>query len=302
MCGGTTAAHRPHLARENVFAEVPKDMDRVWTTDLASHAGEQVLVRGWLHHYRQLSTVSFLLLRDARGLAQLVVEAGPLAARLAALKHETVIEVSGAVRTQPQAPGGIEIVPADVRVLAEPAEEPPLDLYRPALRAQLPAILDLAPLTLRHPGRRAMARLADASVEGFRQILRAKGFVEIHTPKLVGSATEGGANVFPVDYFGRPAYLAQSPQLYKQVMVGVLERVYEVGPVFRAEPHDSTRHLNEYTSLDLEMGFIEDHREVMAVLRDVLAAMVAAIAEAPWADSVLRLLAFRLPEVPATIP
>ena len=105
-------------------------------------------------------------------------------------------------------------------------------------------------------------------------------FVEVHTPKIVAAATESGANVFPVDYFGRPAYLAQSPQFYKQIMVGVFERVYEVGPVFRAEPHDTARHLAEYVSLDAEMGFIRDHRDVMAVLRDVLAGMVDAIARA----------------------
>ena len=112
---------------------------------------------------------------------------------------------------------------------------------------------------------------------GFRAALDALGFTEVHTPKIVQSATESGANVFGIDYFGRPAYLAQSPQFYKQAMVGVFERVYEVGPVFRAEPHDTARHLAQYTSLDAELGFISDHRDVMAVLRDVIAGMVAAV-------------------------
>ena len=106
---------------------------------------------------------------------------------------------------------------------------------------------------------------------GFRTTLDAHGFIEIHTPKVVASATEGGANVFPIDWFGRTAFLAQSPQFYKQTMVGVFERVYEVGPVFRAEPHDTARHLAEYVSLDAEMGFITDHTDVMAVLRAVIA-------------------------------
>jgi len=126
------------------------------------------------------------------------------------------------------------------------------------------------------------------------------GFVEVFTPKLVASATEGGANVFALDYFGRPAYLAQSPQFYKQVMVGVFERVYEVGPVFRAEPHDTPRHLNEYVSLDAELGFIRDHRDAMALLREVVAGMVAALGEREAAA--LDLLAVRLPAVPAEIP
>src|SRR5207302_3675503 len=108
--------------------------------------------------------------------------------------------------------------------------------------------------------------LASASMAGFRTTLRAMDFVEIQTPKIVGGATESGANVFTIDYLGTPAYLAQSPQLYKQIMVGVFERVFEVGPVFRAEPHDTPRHLNEYVSLDVELGFIQDHTTVMAVL------------------------------------
>ena len=113
----------------------------------------------------------------------------------------------------------------------------------------------------------------------FRSTLDSLGFVEVHTPKLVASATESGATVFELDYFGRPAYLAQSPQFYKQMLVGVFERVYEVGPVFRAEPHDTVRHLAQYTSLDVELGFISDHRDVMAVLRDTLAGMLAALDE-----------------------
>jgi nondiscriminating aspartyl-tRNA synthetase len=142
--------------------------------------------------------------------------------------------------------------------------------------------------------------VAAASMTGFRAVLRERGFVEIQTPKIVAAATESGANVFALDYFGRPAYLAQSPQLYKQMMVGVFERVFEVGPVFRAEPHDTPRHLNEYVSLDVEMGFIADHTTVMALLTEVLRAMLATLrAEAGEALALLRL---DLPPVPPTIP
>ena len=118
--------------------------------------------------------------------------------------------------------------------------------------------------------------LSAQAVAGFRSTLDGLGFTAIHTPKIVASATESGANVFALDYFGTPAYLAQSPQFYKQMMVGVLERVYEVGPVFRAEPHETGRHLAQYTSLDVELGFIRDHFDVMAIARDVVAGMVAA--------------------------
>jgi nondiscriminating aspartyl-tRNA synthetase len=147
---------------------------------------------------------------------------------------------------------------------------------------------------------RAKWELAAASLRGFRDTLDADGFTEVHSPKLVESATESGANVFTVDYFGRPAYLAQSPQFYKQQLVGVFERVYEVGPVFRAEPHDTVRHLAEYVSLDVELGFIEDHRDVIACLRDVVAGMVDGVRE--HAGAAVERLGIELPVVLPEIP
>src|SRR5262249_10887247 len=133
-----------------------------------------------------------------------------------------------------------------------------------------------------------------------RRTLRERKFVEIFTPKLVGAATESGANVFGVDYFGRPAYLAQSPQLYKQIMVGVFERVFEVGPVFRAEPHDTPRHVNEYVSLDMEMGFIRDHTDVMAILEQVIVGMLDAM-RCGTGDA-LELLGCKLPQARPSFP
>src|SRR5205807_9168676 len=165
---------------------------------------------------------------------------------------------------------------------------------------QLPTILDHAPVSLRHPRLRALHQLAALSMAGFRRTLVERDFTEIQTPKIVASATESGANVFRVDYFGRPAFLAQSPQLYKQIMVGVYERVFEVGPVFRAEPHDTPRHINEYVSLDMEMGFIEDHTTVMAVLRDVIEAMLAEMSGRLGAE--LSAAELELPAVPGTSP
>jgi nondiscriminating aspartyl-tRNA synthetase len=177
-------------------------------------------------------------------------------------------------------------------VLSEPAEQPPIELRRPELKEQLPTILDYAPVALRHPKQRQAFQIAAASVRGFRAALDGLGFVEIQSPKIVVSATETGSNVFKVDYFGREAFLAQSPQFYKQTMVGVFERVYEVGPVFRAEPHDTSRHLAEYVSLDAELGFIRDHFDVVRVLRDAIAGMCDAV----------RAAGFDAPEVPAEIP
>ncbi|HEX5417552.1 MAG TPA: amino acid--tRNA ligase-related protein, partial [Chloroflexota bacterium] len=240
-------------------------MERIWTEELAGHASETVLLKGWLHRVRRVGGIGFLILRDARGTAQVVVEEPAELEKLARLPNESVLAVIGQAVAEPQAPGGVEVHRPRIDVLSEAAEPPPFDLFRPTLKAQLPTILDHAPVALRHPRLRANWRLAAASLEGFRATLRGLGFVEIQTPKIVAGATESGANVFPIDYFGRPAYLAQSPQLYKQMLVGVFERVFEVGPVFRAEPHDTQRHLNEYVSLDIEMGFIENHTTVMAV-------------------------------------
>ncbi|HET7877035.1 MAG TPA: aspartate--tRNA(Asn) ligase, partial [Methylomirabilota bacterium] len=174
------------------------------------------------------------------------------------------------------------------------------DLFRPTIKAQLPTILDHAPVGLRHPRHRSYFLLQAAVLAGFRDTLRDKEFVEVQTPKIVASATESGANVFRIDYFGRPAYLAQSPQFYKQIMVGVFERVFEVGPVFRAEPHDTPRHLNEYVSLDVEFGFIKDHTTVMALLTEVVAGMVAGVRE--QAARAVSFLGVALPEVPEEIP
>src|SRR5438067_8711973 len=271
-------------------------VERIWTTDLGRHAGERVRLAGWLHRLRRLSGVSFLILRDGRGLAQVVVDDPALIEQLAALHSESVLVVEGHAVAEPQAPGGVEIHQPTVEVLAPASAPPPFDLFRPTLKAQLPTVLDHAALALRHPRRRALFRLASASMDGFRTTLRAMDFVEIQTPKIVAAATESGANVFAIDYFGTPAYLAQSPQLYKQMMVGIFERVFEVGPVFRAEPHDTPRHLNEYVSLDVELGFIRDHRDVLGVLRSALAGMVEAVAT--YAAPAAALLETRLPEVP----
>jgi len=276
-------------------------MARIWSSELAAHAGQQVQLAGWLHRFRQLSQVSFLVLRDGKGLSQVVIEDPQQVKELALLPDETVLSVVGTAVAVPAAPSGMEVHAARIEVISlANVDVPVLNLFRPVIKAQLPTILDHAAVALRHPRFRATHRIAAASAEGYRQTLRARGFVEIFTPKLVASATEGGANVFPVDYFGRTAFLAQSPQFYKQIMVGVYERVFEIGPVFRAEPHDTPRHLNEFVSLDFEMGFIDDHTPVMDMLADVLRGMLHAVRE--QADDAIGLLGLTLPAVPTAIP
>jgi nondiscriminating aspartyl-tRNA synthetase len=268
-------------------------MQRILSTELAAHVGETVTVAGWVHRRRLLKSVAFLIVRDAAGLTQVVVAEPELRAQIEALPEESVVELTGTVTANPAASAGVELTSATLRVLSAVGVPLPFELHRPALSAGLSTQLDHAALALRHPSRTAALRIAAAATAGFRDTLERRRFVEIHTPKIVASATESGANVFGLDYFGRPAYLAQSPQFYKQLMVGVLERVYEVGPVFRAEPHDTARHLAQYTSLDAELGFITDHRDVMAVLTEVVAGMTATVAERTG---------IAVPEVPGEIP
>lgn len=274
---------------------------RVLARELASvEPGEQATLAGWIHRRRVLASVTFVVLRDRSGLAQVVVKDRDTVEQLAGLPEETVVQVSGTVSANGSAPGGAELVEPVITALTEPAVPPPTELWRPTFGAGLPTHLDHAAVTLRHPRHRAAWQLASASMRGFRSALGALDFTEIATPKLLGTATESGANVFTVDYFGRTAYLAQSPQLYKQMLVGVFERVFEVGPVFRAEPHDTVRHLAQYTSLDAELGFVRDHRDVLAVLREAVSGMVEAIGE--YAADAAALLGVELPTVPEELP
>jgi nondiscriminating aspartyl-tRNA synthetase len=275
-------------------------MPRTAAADLPGAVGGPVRIAGWIHRRRRLAALTFVIVRDRTGLAQVVVRDSDLIRLVDQWGEESVVQVDGVAVGNPRAPGGVEVVEPTIALLSDPAETSPIELWRPRLTAGLPVLLDHAAVSLRHPDAQAAWQLAAASLRGFRDSLDALGFTEISTPKLVESATESGANVFGVDYFGRPAYLAQSPQFYKQMMVGVFERVYEVGPVFRAEPHDTVRHLAEYVSLDAELGFITDHRDVLAVLRDAVAGMLRSVRDR--AGEAVSRLGVKLPTVPAEIP
>ena len=248
-------------------------MERILTRELKQQVGKTVRIAGWMHGLRQLSKVNFLLLRDASGIAQVVVDAKPEMQLLGTLHLESVLEIEGEVVAEKNAPGGVEIHRPRITVVSKVKEVVPFSINKGVLNVNIDTFLDHAYFGLRHPDRSNIFKLSAAVMRGFRQHLEAEGFVEITTPKIVASATEGGANVFALDYFDRKAFLAQSPQFYKQMMVGVFERVFEVAPVFRAEPHSTTRHLNEYVSLDVELGFIKDHTTVMQVLNRLIRAM-----------------------------
>ncbi|MGH2403399.1 MAG: aspartate--tRNA(Asn) ligase [bacterium] len=264
-------------------ATIPRTLAR----DVNGGAGP-VRLQGSVHAIRAMGGMTFLILRDRSGTVQVVTHGK------GDLPLEAVVEVSGRVHRDDRAPGGVEVVADVITALGRPVGPLPFDISKPTLAVSLETALDHRPLSLRHPHTRAVFRIAAALVAGFSRYLTSQGFTEIHTSKLVAAATEGGANLFRVDYGERPAYLAQSPQLYKQICVGAFERVFEVGPVYRNEPHETTRHLNEYTSLDVEMGFTD-----LDSLLDLEAGLLAAMLEAVRADAgdALDLLGVTLPLV-----
>lgn len=276
-------------------------MERVLSSELSSHTGERIVMAGWMHRIRKLgSGMVFVHLRDRSGICQIVVEAPDAVASIDGLLVESVIQVEGTVVAEPQAAGGYEVHDPSFTVLSPVTEALPFPINKPVINAHLDTFLDNAMVGLRAPSKQAIFKLSAGVQHGFRAALDAKGFTEVTTPKLTGSATESGATVFPVDYFGKKAYLAQSPQQYKQMMVGVFERVYEVAPVFRAEPHQTIRHLNEYVSMDAEMGFIKDHTSVMAVLTDVVHGILAYLSD--HYERELELLKVEMPLAPEMFP
>ncbi len=275
-------------------------MKNIFTTEAQNHVGSRIRLTGWLHNVRRLGGVNFIVLRDGWGIIQAVTENEADLAVLNSVQLESVIGLEGVVIATSQAPGGIELHQPKIEMITPVTAVSPIPLNKPRLKARLPTQLDHAVVSNRHPTRRAVFRLAAGVMAAFRSGLNRQQFTEIQSPKMVASATESGANVFELDYFGRPAYLAQSPQFYKQIMVGVFERVFEVGPVFRAEPHDTSRHVNEYVSLDAEFGFIESHFSVMALLQELMRHIFSTLEREYAAE--LALLKAKLPTIPKQIP
>ena len=221
-----------------------------------------VELHGGVHALRRLGGIAFLTLRMADGLLQCVC---PPEAEPEGLCEECAVRVTGLVRPERRAPGGRELAVEKMELLSRPAAPMPVPVSKRKLNLSLDTELSLRPVVLRAQRERAVFRIQAELCRAFREYLTGQGFTEIHTPKIVHAGAEGGSNIFRLDYFGRKAYLAQSPQFYKQTMVGVFERVFEVAPVFRAEKHSTPRHLNEYTSLDFEMGYIRSFEDVMAM-------------------------------------
>jgi len=276
-------------------------MPRTLAVDIPKHIGEEVRVLGWLHQVRKLGRLAFVIIRDRSGLAQGVVQE-PDKLDIANLKRESVVEVTGTVKAEAQARYGAELVVKTIRVLVAPVAELPFEVNRSKekLNLKIDTILDHRAFSLRNPEFGAVFRVEAEIVRSFADFLRSEGFLEVHTSKLISAGTEGGTALFPVQYFEQQAFLAQSPQFYKQMLVGAgYERVFEVGFVYRAEDHATSRHINEYLSLDYEMGFIESFRDVTRLENRLLQAMMENLAKNCAAE--LKLLKARLPEV-AEIP
>ena len=226
--------------------------DRVLAGELARHTGSAVLLRGWVHRQRDLGGVCFLLLRDRSGLCQVVFRSAPTDAAGNPITLESVVEVRGSVAANGKAPGGYEVQAEALTVISSAAPELPLAVNQDPGLLSLEAMLEHRMVSLRNPKTLSIFRLQAEIVRLFAEHLRGEGFTEIKSSKLIGSGTEGGTGLFAVAYFDRTVYLAQSPQLYKQAMVAAgLERVFEIGMAYRAEKHDTPRHINEYVSLDV---------------------------------------------------
>ena len=229
------------------------------------YVGKTVKMNGALHNIRDMGEFAFIILRKAEGLVQCVYEEGKTEFDLKNLKEESAVEVTGVVALEERAPQDFELRLTGIRVLSEPAETMPIAINKWKMNTSLETRLSLRPVSLRNVRERAKFKIQEGIVRGFREFLSSQGFTEVHTPKIVSRGAEGGANVFKLNYFNKKAELGQSPQFYKQMMVGVFDRVFEVAPVFRAEKHNTTRHLNEYIGLDFEMGYIGSFEDVMAM-------------------------------------
>lgn len=232
---------------------------------LKAEEGTTIILEGAVHSIRDMGEIAFVILRKREGLIQTVWEEGKTDMKLSEIREGDYIHVTGQIKDEERAPHGKEVRLSTIRHLSHVSCPLPLSIDKWKLNTSLEAKLDRRSLSLRNIRERARFRIQEGIVRGFRDFLYEQGFTEIHTPKIGAKSAEGGANMFRLSYFHRPAVLQQSPQLYKQMMVGVFDRVFETGPVFRAEKHNTRRHLNEYISLDFEMGYIHSFLDICAM-------------------------------------
>ncbi len=263
-------------------------MERTLIADAPKLIGQYIKLAGWVNSRRDHGKLIFVDLRDRSGIVQMVVIPDKDNAYKNAkdVRSEFVIEVEGLVKERPGGAskeglttGGIEIEAGKINILSKPEGDLPVDISEEDLNLHLDTLLDNRVLTLRNEKVKSIFKIYSEILRAYAEFMKREGFLEIKTPKILNAATEGGANFFKIKYFKKEAYLAQSPQFYKQAGVGIFERVFEIGTVFRAEPHYTTRHVNEFTGLDAEMGFIDNFEDVMNELEKTMAYIMKAISK-----------------------
>ncbi len=253
----------------NYISEL-QSVSMIEVEELHLNAGKIIKMNGIIHKIREMSGFAFVVLRTKRDLLQCVYSTDRSKCDLSTIAEGAAVIVEGEVVPDSRVMHGAEIHIINIHLLSKPAESLPVVINRKKLDVSLDTNLTYRPISLRNPHERAIFKVQEGIARGFREYLLKQNFTEIRTPKIVFAGAEGGANIFKLDYFGKEVYLAQSPQFYKQMMVGVFERVFEIAPVYRAEKHSTSRHLNEYVSMDFEMGFINDFSEIMQMETGIL--------------------------------
>lgn len=247
-------------------------MERILARDVAIHSGETITISGWLHKKRLLGGLNFISLRDRSGLTQTLIENKDEIEKLRGLQIGTVLSLTGVVVADERAPGGAELHDVTVEVLEAVTDEPPIEIDKPISHKpeNLDSLFEYRVLNIRNLQEQKIFKIRNTITQQFRAYLTEREFMEMDTPKILGKPTEGGAEVFTFDYFGQDASLAQSPQFYKQILVGAFERVFEIGHAYRAEPSATTRHMSELTMLDVEIGFVSSHDDVLNLIGDMV--------------------------------
>lgn len=267
---------------------------------LKEHIGEEISIKGSIYKIRKMKGFAFVLIRTPRSIVQGIYTEGGARCSIETLKEESCCIFHAKVVAEERARIGYELHLTGIQVLSAPREASPIVINGKQMDTSIEKLLDFRPITLRNEKERAIFRIQNAITDGMRHFFAKHNFTEIHSPKLVSAGAEGGANIFRLDYFGKEAYLAQSPQFYKQMMVGVYERVFEIGPVFRAEKHDTSRHLNEYTGVDLEMGYIESFEDIMQTETELLKEAMQNVKEScPYEASLLSVQIPEIEDIPA---
>lgn len=273
-------------------------MKRIIVSEINKFINKKIKVEGWIYRIRKLKEITFIVIRDRSGLVQCVVE--NKYSNLVNLKLESVVSIIGEEKESKNSLNPFEIVVEKIEIINE-AEELPIEINKKDINLSLETILNNRPLSLRNSKISSVFKVQNIIAQSFREFLLEKDFTEVFTPKIVSEGAEGGTELFKIKYFERDAYLSQSPQFYKQMMVGAgFERVFEIAHVYRAEEHNTSRHLNEYISMDLEFGFINDENDVMNLEEELIKYILISIEKRGM--KYLELLDAKLPKIEGTIP